>query len=379
MATNTADAPAYKTVMHTFWGKELPHIVVGVDDVRVVIQDAVKVFSGITNPSNLSTKLKDIMHPYQNGSVGEDAGLDRSHVLAFHKHGTQNRINKSMHHAANHAFVESFLIKHFPRSVLVQRQVNETLRDVTDLRGMLQEREVEIAAANDRIGELERLTASIESTADVEARLESANVRLAQLQQAELVAEDAMCFAQLEQLFRRVRVPMRTREQLAALYLGQYAEVRAHFAGKVRVTCAQMVVWLKEHPVGKLFWMRLALRCGLPVASFDSTLYQIEHIQNAAWAGADHFFNFMILFAPINNSVEFRTGPCHLKMIALGRRQFEYVQRFARWHMETKSIVARSAFAAVDDTLNSVSLLGGVQQVSIMSMCGKKRKSINDV
>ena len=88
MATNTADAPAYKTVMHTFWGKELPHIVVGVDDVRVVLQDVVKVFSGIEHAGNLSTKLKDIMHPYQNGSFTlEHTSLDDRTSSSVHELG----------------------------------------------------------------------------------------------------------------------------------------------------------------------------------------------------------------------------------------------------------------------------------------------------
>lgn len=60
--------PAYATVMHDFWGQKLPHIVVGVEDVRIVLQDTVKVFSGITHAGNLSTKLKEILAPYQNGA-----------------------------------------------------------------------------------------------------------------------------------------------------------------------------------------------------------------------------------------------------------------------------------------------------------------------
>ena len=59
--------PVYATVLHEFWGEQLPHIVVGLDDVRVVLQDIVKKFSGINDPSNLSSKMKIVMSPYING------------------------------------------------------------------------------------------------------------------------------------------------------------------------------------------------------------------------------------------------------------------------------------------------------------------------
>jgi len=223
----------------------------------------------------------------------------------------------------------------------------------------VREREAEIEASQGRIAELEQLAASIGSAADVEAQLEAANTRLAQLHQAELAAEDAMCLAQLEQLFRRVKVPWRTRAQLAALYLGQYAEVREHFSDAVEVSRALIRKWLIEHPVGRAFWLRLAERCGLPVEPFNASKYQIEHILNAAWGGADHPLNFMILFVEVNNSVEFRTGPCHLKMIALGRRLYEFVQRFARWNVETKLDVARYVFVDQDATFGHAWLLDG--------------------
>lgn len=104
------------------------------------------------------------------------------------------------------------------------------------------------------------------------------------------------------------------------------------------------------------------MRCGLPPEPFNTTLYEIEHVQNAAWGGADHYLNFMILLAPINNSVEFRTGPCHLKMIMLGRANFALVQRFARWHAQTKAVVPRDAFLQTEMTNTTVSVLGGLQQ-----------------
>ena len=70
-ATTTSNAvappPAHPTISLDFWGQSLPHIVVGVDDVRLVLQSAVKVFSGITNTGNLSSKMKEILAPYQPG------------------------------------------------------------------------------------------------------------------------------------------------------------------------------------------------------------------------------------------------------------------------------------------------------------------------
>ena len=261
--------------------------------------------------------------------------------------------------------VNSSKTKHARAALVTQR--NDALEQLATARD-------EVDAANGRIAHLQAAKDALEAN-DVTEQLYRVREQLAQLQQAELAAEDAMCFAQLEQLFRRVKVPMRTREQLAALYLGQYAEVRAHFAGKPKVTRAQMAAWLTDDSVGQRFWLRLAARCGLPVVPFDGSLYQIEHVQNFAWGGADHYFNYMVLFGPVNNSVEFRMGPCHLKMIALGRKAFGYVQRFARWHTETKPSVARSAFADVDGSLAPVSLLGGLQQTSLVALCGQKRKA----
>jgi len=66
--TTDPPPPAYPTVLYSFWGEQLPHVVVGPDDVRVVLQDAVKAFSGIASKSNRSSKLKEIMAPYQNGA-----------------------------------------------------------------------------------------------------------------------------------------------------------------------------------------------------------------------------------------------------------------------------------------------------------------------
>ena len=62
------EVPALGTTDAPFWGAQLPHVVVEVDDVRIVLEDAVKKFSGINDPSNLSKKLTAIMAPYKNGT-----------------------------------------------------------------------------------------------------------------------------------------------------------------------------------------------------------------------------------------------------------------------------------------------------------------------
>ena len=93
-----------------------------------------------------------------------------------------------------------------------------------------------------------------------------------------LAAEDAMGLAELKVLFKRVKAPWLTREQLQALYLGQYTEVLEHFAGRATVTSAQMSDWLRYHDAGRQFWARLCQRSGLSVAPFDGSLYEIAHV-----------------------------------------------------------------------------------------------------
>lgn len=62
------------------------------------------------------------------GAGGDDAALDKVHVLAFHKQDSRGRPNKTVHHAANHSFCKAFLVKHFPRSELVRQHMTETLQ-----------------------------------------------------------------------------------------------------------------------------------------------------------------------------------------------------------------------------------------------------------
>ena len=68
MPTNDDAPPAYATISLDFWGVKLPHIAIGVDDVRISLQDAVKAFSGINDSGQLSNKMKEIMAPYKNGA-----------------------------------------------------------------------------------------------------------------------------------------------------------------------------------------------------------------------------------------------------------------------------------------------------------------------
>ena len=244
----------------------------------------------------------------------------------------------------------------------------------------------EASTANDRVVELEAQAASAQqriaaleegarrvAADDSVAQIDALEVRLGQLRDAEVAAEDAMCLAQLRVLFRRVGAPWLTRDGFRVLYLGQHREILEHFARNVTVSRAQMTDWLRDHPTGKRFWLNMCASAGLPVAPFDAACYEIEHILNAAWGGCDHPLNYMILWRDVNNSVEFRCGPCHLKMIMLGRQTFEAVQRFARWNASAPSTTARSVFThgdamAVTGALSS----GSLRQSTIKSLCGKR-------
>lgn len=68
-------------------------------------------------------------------SADGDVVLDKANVLAFHKRGSQNRIHKTVHHAANKVFCMAFLIKHFPNSDRVQQHRNETLQTASCVNG----------------------------------------------------------------------------------------------------------------------------------------------------------------------------------------------------------------------------------------------------
>ena len=72
----------------------------------------------------------------------------------------------------------------------------------------------------------------------------------------------------------------------------------------------------------------------------------------------------MILFTEINNSIEFRCGPSHLKMIMLGREQYSTVQKFAA-SRANKTNVEFSAPSAE-------SIVGSLHQASIFQV-GVKR------
>ena len=223
----------------------------------------------------------------------------------------------------------------------------------------------ECDAAQARIATLEASAESARREAELTTKVDQLESRLRELKDAEVVAEDDMCLAQLKVLYRRIGAEWHTREQFQALYLGQYREVREQFVGMMAVSRAQIIEWLRSHPIGKRFWLRLCDRCGLLHEPFDSTQFEIEHIHNAAWGGADHFFNYMILPGNVNRSIEFRTGPCHLKMIMIGRTNFALVQSFARWHQSTKQSVPRDAFIESECTNTTVSLLGGQMQTTL--------------
>jgi|EP00966_Prymnesium_polylepis_P139448 hypothetical protein len=74
----------------------------------------------------------------------------------------------------------------------------------------------------------------------------------------------------------------------------------------------------------------------------------------------------MLLPRTINNSVEFRSGPSHLKMIMLGRPTFEVVMAFARWHATARATLPRDGFLH-ETSMPSVTLVkGGCVQTKLV-------------
>ena len=244
------------------------------------------------------------------------------------------------------------------KSVAESAIANEQL-----VRTRLAEMEQTAIESQRRISELENTVRQFdEASCDDDSRVAAAEARLQQLKEAETIAEDAMCLSQLRSVFRRVGVQWHDREQTQAMFLGQYREVLDHFAGRVSVSRAQMIEWLQSHPTGRRFWDALCVRCGFPRADFDPSIYEIEHVNNSAWGGADHPLNYMVLYARVNRSIEFRAGPSHLKMILLGRQLYGRVQKFARWCTTATAKRPRDAFAVECDGAVAISLLGGPQQ-----------------
>ena len=189
-------------------------------------------------------------------------------------------------------------------------------------------------------------------------------------------AEEALCVMHLHNACRRIGIHPLTRAGFSALYLGEYAEVRTRFSGCVRVTCNDIRRFLRDEPSGRLFWTALCQRCGLPRDSYDSSKYQIEHVLNDSWGGADHYINFMVLFTQLNNSAEFRYGPGEVKMITLGKNKYQLVQRFARWDQKAGGNVPRDEFFKIESehyALPPVSITGGHQLKIRDCLSGKKR------
>eukprot|EP00966_Prymnesium_polylepis_P252658 5840919-Prymnesium_polylepis.1 len=132
------------------------------------------------------------------------------------------------------------------------------------------------------------------------------------------------------------------------------------FAGATTVRRDQMKKFFCEDHTGRRAWLALCTKAGLPANPFDPQLYQIEHILNSAWGGADHYLNYAVLHTPLNNSSEFRYGPGEVKMILLGRAVHGFVQRFARWDKAAPAATPRDAFLSVEEnafSLPVVSLL----------------------
>lgn len=209
--------------------------------------------------------------------------------------------------------------------------------------------------------------------------LEASMPELEQEKQKER-ADEALCLFHLHNACRRVGVKPLTRAGFSALYLAEYAEVRERFAGKVRVTRDEIRKFLQDEAEGCKFWLALCARCGLPVKPYDPQKYQIEHILNGSWGGADHYINFMVLQTLVNNAAEFRYGPGEVKMITLGLAKYQLVQRFARWIQLVGKDVPRDAFWKIEAeyySLPPISITGS-RQLQLRECVGGKRQKPND-
>lgn len=215
---------------------------------------------------------------------------------------------------------------------------------------------------------LERAAAQIST-------LEASMPELEQEKQAER-ADEALCLFHLQNACRRVGFKPLTRAGFSALFLAEYAEVRTRFAGRVRVMRDEIRKFLQDEPEGRKFWLALCARCGLPVEPYHPSKYQIEHIKNSSWGGADHYINFMVLPTLLNNAAEFRYGPGEVKMITLGPVKYQLVQRFAKWHMGADQDVPRDAFWKIEAeyyALQPISITGA-RQMNLRECVGGKRK-----
>tara|TARA_B100000575_G_C23093790_1_gene630715 strand:+ start:335 stop:1621 length:1287 start_codon:yes stop_codon:yes gene_type:complete len=188
-------------------------------------------------------------------------------------------------------------------------------------------------------------------------------------------AEEALCLMHLHNVCRRVDVEPLSRDGFSALYLGEYTEVRLRFAGYVRVTRMDMRRFFSDEPEGERFWLALCRRCGLPARPYDASVYQIEHILNDSWGGADHYANFMVLFSALNNSAEFRYGPGEVKMITLGAVKYRLVQRFAKWDRAQPGSAPRDSFFKIESehyALPAITITGERQLVLKECLRGKQ-------
>tara|TARA_B110001452_G_C15216420_1_gene421839 strand:+ start:1061 stop:1678 length:618 start_codon:yes stop_codon:yes gene_type:complete len=139
------------------------------------------------------------------------------------------------------------------------------------------------------------------------------------------------------------------------MYLGQYKEVRqrcatdatAHpptaplmlpdrlvrFKGYVEVVPRQIREWILDEPTGRDFWTKFKRLTGLTGGLYPD--YQIEHVVNReSCQGANHYLNYMVLHAKLNNSAEFKYGPGEVKFAAVGQKQWRFITKFHRWQLK---------------------------------------------
>jgi hypothetical protein len=191
-------------------------------------------------------------------------------------------------------------------------------------------------------------------------------------------AEEALCLMHLHNACRRVDVKPLSREGFSALFLGEYEEVRRRFAGYKTVSRVEMRRFLTEEAEGKVFWLALCRRCGLPQAAYDAAIYQIEHLLNSSWGGKDHYLNYLVLFTTLNNSAEFRYGPGEVKMIIVGSHKYRFIQRFNKWATTVSSDTPLDGFLKIESehyALPAICITGSRQLDIKDCLRGKRQRT----
>jgi hypothetical protein len=86
--------PAFTVEHHDFWGAVVTHVKLPDATVNVVVDDAFRLFCGITDPSNQSKKLKESIAEVKAGNI---ESLDTSDLTPFHTILNSGRTSSKTH------------------------------------------------------------------------------------------------------------------------------------------------------------------------------------------------------------------------------------------------------------------------------------------